>query len=188
MVEDKGSKISEKIQNFIKKPNDKGDNESNDEYNERKANEFLNEVVNETVKGKCRKSAGIITLQFNERSQNLTNAEGNGMSIQTPYNNCLHVFLGNVQRKDNNGSISSLENKILEKKRELSSCTTSRLKNILTLTNFKDSNDKLVKQLSENKISEEEYHKKNICTNEIINKAISIIDSNQDIKNQWENY
>lgn len=51
-------------------------------------------------KGKCRKGAGILTLEFNETPMNLTNAEGDQYLLQTPYNNVLHVFLGNVQETD----------------------------------------------------------------------------------------
>ena len=52
--------------------------------------------------GNCRKNAGIITLEFNERSSSMTDAEGNGsLSLQTPFNNCIHVFIGNTQPKEN---------------------------------------------------------------------------------------
>ena len=47
---------------------------------------------------KCKKSDGIITLQYCERPSSLRNAEGDGMSyMQIPHNNCLQVFIGNVQ-------------------------------------------------------------------------------------------
>lgn len=68
-------------------------------------------------KQKCRKGAGIVTLEYNVRPEGLRNAEGYGMSsgdasyaglqtpsgdasyagLQTPYGECLHVFLGNVK-------------------------------------------------------------------------------------------
>lgn len=58
-------------------------------------------------KKKCRKGAGIVTLEYNVRPEGLRNAEGNGLSsgeasyagLQTPYGECLHVFLGNVKEK-----------------------------------------------------------------------------------------
>lgn len=62
-------------------------------------------------KGKCRKGAGIVTLEYNARPEGLRNAEGYGMSsdnnsyagLQTPYGECLHVFIGNVKEtKDSN--------------------------------------------------------------------------------------
>lgn len=60
-------------------------------------------------KKKCRKGAGIVTLEYNVRPEGLRNAEGYGMSsgdasyagLQTPYGECLHVFLGNVKEKYN---------------------------------------------------------------------------------------
>ena len=60
-------------------------------------------------KKKCRKGAGIVTLEYNVRPEGLRNAEGYGMSsgdasyagLQTPYGECLHVFLGNVKEKFN---------------------------------------------------------------------------------------
>lgn len=45
---------------------------------------------------KDEKSDGIITLEYNERASSIKNAVGSGMSIQTPYNNSIHVFIGNT--------------------------------------------------------------------------------------------
>ena len=48
--------------------------------------------------GKCKKCAGVITLEYNERSSSMTLADGTGsLSLQTPFNNCLHVFIGNTE-------------------------------------------------------------------------------------------
>lgn len=68
-----------------------------------------NEIYWNKSKGKCRKGAGIVTLEYNVRPEGLRNAEGNGLSsgdasyagLQTPYGECLHVFLGNVKEKSN---------------------------------------------------------------------------------------
>lgn len=68
-----------------------------------------NEIYWNKSKGKCRKGAGIVTLEYNVRPEGLRNAEGYGMSsgdasyagLQTPYGECLHVFLGNVKEKYN---------------------------------------------------------------------------------------
>lgn len=40
---------------------------------------------------------GVITMEFSEKSSQLTDCEGNSMSIQVPHGNCLHVFLGNTK-------------------------------------------------------------------------------------------
>lgn len=62
---------------------------------------------------KCKKSDGIVTIQYCERPTSLRNAIGNGVSyLQTPHNHCLQVFLGNVQDTDTN--IPVLENAISE--------------------------------------------------------------------------
>lgn len=60
---------------------------------------------------KCKKSQGIITLQYRERPSSLRNADGSGKSyLQTPHNHCLQVFLGNTQ--DTDRTITDLENEI----------------------------------------------------------------------------
>lgn len=46
---------------------------------------------------KTAKSDGIITLEYYEKSQNLRDAEGKNYNVQTPYNSCLHVFIGDVR-------------------------------------------------------------------------------------------
>jgi hypothetical protein len=69
------------------------------------------EIDNEGKLKKCKKSDGIITIQYCERPNRLRNSEGNGVSyLQTPHNHCLQVFLGNVQETDTN--IPVLENAI----------------------------------------------------------------------------
>ena len=68
-----------------------------------------NDIYWNDKKKKCRKGAGIVTLEYNVRPEGLRNAEGYGMSsgdasyagLQTPYGECLHVFLGNVKEKSN---------------------------------------------------------------------------------------
>lgn len=62
-------------------------------------------ILNETeerpgISEKDEKKDGIITLEYNERASSIRNAEGRGMSIQTPYNNSIHVFLGNTDIVD----------------------------------------------------------------------------------------
>lgn len=56
--------------------------------------------VHRSLPEKQTKKNGVITLEYNGRSSNLSNAEGNGMNIQTPFNNCIHVFIGNTAPYD----------------------------------------------------------------------------------------
>ena len=50
-------------------------------------------------KQKLKKEDGIVTFEFNEKSVNLVDAYGNDYFQQTPYNNILHVFIGDVREK-----------------------------------------------------------------------------------------
>lgn len=50
---------------------------------------------------KLKKTCGILTLEYSENSNHLKDAVGNSMVIQTPYYNCIHVFIGNVKEKYN---------------------------------------------------------------------------------------
>ena len=88
-----------------------------------------NEIYWNKSKGKCRKGAGIVTLEYNVRPEGLRNAEGNGLSsgeasyagLQTPYGECLHVFLGNVKEK----SIEDIENQQKKYKDATDALTTA---------------------------------------------------------------
>jgi hypothetical protein len=46
---------------------------------------------------KQQKSDGIVTLEYNGRSSGLTKANGQAYDIQVPFNNCVHLFIGNVK-------------------------------------------------------------------------------------------
>ena len=63
---------------------------------------------------KDKKIDGIITLEYNERAMGIKDALGNGMSIQTPFNNSIHVFIGNTDYMDEDGYQEKLDNKTNE--------------------------------------------------------------------------
>lgn len=65
---------------------------------------------------KDEKKDGIITLEYNERAMGIKDALGNGMSIQTPFNNSIHVFIGNTDYvdKDENRCQERLDDKTKE--------------------------------------------------------------------------
>ena len=65
-------------------------------------------------KQKLKKEDGIVTFEFHEKSVNLVDAYGNAYMQQTPYNNILHVFIGDVREK----SIPLIQN-IVEQQRLL---------------------------------------------------------------------
>lgn len=55
---------------------------------------------NYDTKEKLKKEDGIVTFEYHEHSQNLIDAYGNDYRLQTPYNNCLHVFIGDVRETE----------------------------------------------------------------------------------------
>lgn len=57
------------------------------------------ETFKTNFKQKLRKEDGIVTFEFREKSVNLVDAYGNEYLQQTPYNNILHVFIGDVREK-----------------------------------------------------------------------------------------
>ena len=68
-----------------------------------------------TQDSKPRLKDGIVTLEYTPRSSGLKNCVGQPMSIQIPYNDCLHVFLGNTKELVDTSSLSFEEvNKKIE--------------------------------------------------------------------------
>lgn len=63
---------------------------------------------------KLKKEDGIVTFEFSEKSANLVDAYGNDYFQQTPYNNILHVFIGDVREKS-----TPLIQQIVEQQKEL---------------------------------------------------------------------
>lgn len=108
---------------------------------------------------KCKKSDGIITIQYCERPTSLRNAIGNGVSyLQTPHNHCLQVFLGNVQDTDTN--IPVLENAISEYDKQITEHEDEIYNLEDELENVVADIDMLQIQLQEQQI-EREYYENN---------------------------
>lgn len=131
----------------------------------RKDAEFRDNYPDDGVK-KRRKEDGIITLEYYEKPNNLLDSYGQPFLLQTPYFNCLHVFIGDTRQKkgsigydaegdttltpiekklyDNNIKIRVLNNKLEHKKQKLDKLQT-------------DERDKISDALTERRISSEEY-------------------------------
>lgn len=109
-----------------------------------------------------KKEDGIITLEYNERAMGIKNAEGNGMTIQTPFNNSLHVFIGNTDYTDkdiedhqeqletitNNikaaqDELENLQNELENKEEEISNLETELLVQTITYEEFNEKTDSL---------------------------------------------
>lgn len=69
-------------------------------YQDRKNEIELNwKTFQDKFSSKLKKEDGIVTFEFNEKSANLVDAYGQKYLQQTPYNNILHVFIGDVREK-----------------------------------------------------------------------------------------
>lgn len=94
---------------------------------------------------KQKKGDGIITLEYASKSGSLKDAEGQTMWVQTPYDNCIHVFLGNTKplSVDNVDYLNARANSINEQQTKFSELKEKA-------TNVKE---KLVQQLEETEYS-----------------------------------
>lgn len=113
----------------------------------RQDDEFRSDYPFNDPEEKLKKEDGIITLEYYERAENLKDAYGDDYYRQTPYNNCLHVFIGDVREKN------------VEKIRQLNQKQTSLYeedKNIQKISNKIDNKDFKLRELEQEKIFLEE--------------------------------
>lgn len=108
-------------------------------------------------------SNGIITLEYYEKSDNLRDAEGKDYNMQTPFNNCLHVFIGDAKEKSNNTDLQNLA----EKEGELSNQDDiiKNADNQININQYKRENienkqSELEEKLSNQQITVEDYKQK----------------------------
>lgn len=118
-------------------------------------NERVNEENGErpALGTKDEKIDGIITLEYNERAMGIKDALGNGMSIQTPFNNSIHVFIGNTDYVDEDGyqeqlddktneiaqaqeELENLQSNLTEKQNEIADLSTSLLVQTITYDEY----------------------------------------------------
>ena len=119
-------------------------------------NERVNEENGErpALGTKDEKIDGIITLEYNERAMGIKDALGNGMSIQTPFNNSIHVFIGNTDYVDEDDQyqkplddktneiaqaqeeLENLQSDLTEKQNEMASLSASLLLQTITYDEY----------------------------------------------------
>lgn len=68
-----------------------------DDNGQKNANYCVNITNAMAKKNKYTKDFGIVTLEFSPRNGNVLQSDGKPMQQQTPYDNVLHVFFGNVK-------------------------------------------------------------------------------------------
>ena len=61
-----------------------------------KAKKYIN-ITNKIKESKYTKDFGVVTLEYSPRTGNLRQSDGDPLQQQTPYDNVLHVFMGNVK-------------------------------------------------------------------------------------------
>lgn len=119
-------------------------------------NERVNEENGErpALGTKDEKIDGIITLEYNERAMGIKDALGNGMSIQTPFNNSIHVFIGNTDYVDKDNQykepldvktneivqaqeeLENLQSDLTEKQNEMADLSASLLLQTITYDEY----------------------------------------------------
>lgn len=143
------------------------------------------ETGGERPDGKDEKSDGIITLEYNERAMGITDAEGNGMTIQTPFNNSLHVFIGNTDFTNSNSLQKELDIKANEIK--IAQDELQKLEDDVTAKQAEMT--ELANNIIEQKIGFNEYLQKNEQLNEVLNNLQNkISEKNEKINSLNDEY
>ena len=135
-----------------------------------------------TVIQKQKKKDGIITLEYAAKSGNLRDSVGSTMYSQTPYDNCLHVFLGNAKPLTD-GDVETMKSRMASIQEEQSK--------------FMELRDKAwtVKNKIEEKLSETEFslqsdgvYQRNIleCYSEYMDNIIGSIDNDRPLSESTE--
>ena len=114
---------------------------------------------------KDKKIDGIITLEYNERAMGIKDALGNGMSIQTPFNNSIHVFIGNTDFINSNNLQKDLDAKANDIK--ITQDELQKLEDDVTAKQAEMTD--LANNIIEQKIDFNEYLQKNEQLNEDLN-------------------
>lgn len=112
----------------------------------------------ETYQERTKKGDGIITLDFYEKAINAIDADGNPYKMQRPYNNCLHVFIGDARGMlALESDLSTAETNLSKKEREIEK-VNEELENIgYDLDEIYDEQQKLEEQLANEEITQDEY-------------------------------
>ena len=127
----------------------------------RKDDEFRNDYPFNDPEQKLKKEDGIITLEYHENNGYLKDAYGNDYYRQTPYSNCLHVFIGDVREK-NIEEIRQLNQKqslLYEEDKTIQKISNKIDNKEFKLKQLEDSKTLLEENLSNGNIDEKEYKK-----------------------------
>jgi hypothetical protein len=131
-----------------------------------------------SIDKKDEKIDGVITLEYNERASTIKNAQGGAMSIQTPFNNSLHVFIGNsdVMNPPSYENIENINNEIQSLNDDIKSIENE-------ITQIEEDEQNALTSFEEQHITQEEYEQKSKSLQEQKeNKYKEIDNKTQEIK------
>lgn len=106
---------------------------------------------------------GIITLEYYEKSDNLRDANGDDYHLQTPFNNCLHVFIGDAREDGTKSKIQELnsaEKEISTTDQTIKDLDSEINVNLSKKNSIEEKQSDLDNKLSEQKITTDEYKEK----------------------------
>jgi len=104
------------------------------------------------------KKDGILTLEFNESSHSIRNAEGQPSYMQTPYLNVLHVFIGNAQEIVGS-NYRTYENELSDIEIQLKDCNAEIDKGQKRIDKTNNNITKIEEQFRDNEIDEDNYNR-----------------------------
>lgn len=131
------------------------------------------------TKEKLSKSDGIVTLEYYERPVNLKDAYGSPYLLQNPYNNCIHVFIGDV-RENLNTNLQKLiekEKDLLQKEKNIKLFASKLENKEYNLKLLENEKFLLEERFESNSISEDEFKKEYKKLNKKIRNTQQDIDS-----------
>lgn len=125
-------------------------------------NKSLDTIGNTRTDNKTNKE-GIITIEYYEKSDNLRDANGNDYHLQTPFNNCLHVFIGDAREdgtKSTMQELASTEKDISMTDQIIKDLDSEINVNLSKKNNIEQRQSELDKKLSNQEITTDEYKEK----------------------------
>lgn len=128
------------------------------------------------------KADGIITLEYTERASKIKDAVGSAMTIQTPYNNNLHVFIGNTQYINTD----DYETQLTSLSQDLLTYDEAIADNEAQITAYEEELDSLYEQYVAQEIEDDEYQSEYSAISDEISALEEEIEDTEELKSAKE--
>lgn len=132
-------------------------------------------------KDKCKSGCGILTLDYHERPISLKDAVGGERFLQTPYSNCLQVFIGNVRPHIN----EEIGDELRDKQAKMGENEKDIEKVQKKIDNLDKEIDENNKKFKDGKIKKSEHNTNNRNLNERKRKTINELDRLKEQRNSY---